>query len=323
MAGGRGGPGAPDLMQPPRPLLRPHALPPGSTIGICAPSGPVLRPECLEAGIAWLEREGYTVRCSENVKARRGYLAGDDATRLGDLMELVRDPEVACIIAARGGYGLPRLLRDLDPEELRAARKPIVGYSDATALLLFLYARAGLASLHGPMLERDDAPEGARARLLALLAGEPPGLVPLAGRPLAPGSVRGRLVGGNLKGIVASLGTPWEIDTREAILFFEEVNEEPYALDRSLVQLRDARKLEAAAGVAVGQLVACASERYPDVSAFDVVSEILGGAVAGPLVVDLPFGHVADHRALGVGGVAELDGDRGTLALVEPVVERA
>ena len=310
-------------MPPPRPLLRPRALPPGSTIGICAPSGPVLRPECLEAGIAWLEGEGYAVRCAPNLKARRGYLAGADATRLGDLLELVRDADVACILVARGGYGLPRLLRDLDPEELRAARKPIVGYSDATALLLFLYARAGLASVHGPMLERDDTTELARARLLGLLRGEPPALEPIVGRPVAAGRVRGPLVGGNLKGILSSLGTPWEIDTRGAILFFEEVNEQPYALDRSLVQLRDAGKLEVAAGVAVGALVGCVSERYPDVSAFDVIREVLEGAVAGPIVSDLPFGHVADNRALGVGGVAELDGDRGTLVLVEPVVESA
>jgi muramoyltetrapeptide carboxypeptidase len=133
--------------------------------------------------------------------------------------------------------------------------------------------------------------------------------------------VRGRLVGGNLRMVAASLGTPWEIDTRGAILFLEEVGEQPYSIDRSLVQLREAGKLGAALGVAVGALVECESERYPETSARDALCEILGGAVDGPIALDLPFGHIADHRALGFGVRAELDGGRGSLSLLEPVVD--
>jgi muramoyltetrapeptide carboxypeptidase len=111
------------------------------------------------------------------------------------------------------------------------------------------------------------------------------------------------------------------VDTRGAILFLEEVGEEPYAIDRTLLQLREAGKLRGARGVAVGQLVDCASERYPEVTARDVVAEILKAEVEGPIVEDLPFGHVADNRALGVGIAAELDGNLGTLTLLGPVVE--
>jgi muramoyltetrapeptide carboxypeptidase len=121
--------------------------------------------------------------------------------------------------------------------------------------------------------------------------------------------------------VVASLGTPWELDTAGAILFFEEVNEYPYSLDRMLVQLREAGKLAHASGVAVGRLVSCISERYPEVTARDVLVELLEPAVDGPIVVELPFGHTADHRALGHGVRARLDGDAGTLALMDPVVE--
>ncbi len=121
--------------------------------------------------------------------------------------------------------------------------------------------------------------------------------------------------------VVASLGTAWEIDARGAILVLEEVNEEPYAIDRMLVQLRDAGKLSQLAGAAVGQLVCCTSERYPEVSASEVLREVLTAEVSGPVVVDLPFGHAADNCARGIGARAELDGERGALRLVEPVVE--
>ncbi len=303
-----------------RAFLRPRALRRGATIGVCATSGPV-DAERLEKGVAWLEAEGFRVRCAEHALARHGYLAGDDGARGADLLALVRDPDVEAVLVARGGYGVTRLLSGLDPRPFRRSRKPIVGYSDATALLLWLSRRAGLGALHGPMLERADAASGARARLLALLAGERGER--LSGEPLAAGRVRAPLVGGNLSMLCASLGTPWELDTRGAILFFEEVNEEPYRIDRMLVQLRDAGKLSACSGVAVGALVRCESSRYPAPSACDVLRELLPRAVSGPVVVGLPFGHVADNRALGVGARAELDGSKGSLSLVEPVVEVA
>jgi muramoyltetrapeptide carboxypeptidase len=303
-----------------RPLLRPRALPPGGTVGVCAPSGPVeLR--CLEAGIARVRAAGHEVRCAPALEARAGYLAGSDAERREGLLALIRDPDVHAVVCARGGYGLSRILGDLDPDELRAARKPVVGYSDATALLLFLRRRAGLASVHGPMLERPDLSREADRRLWATLRGEPAALEPLAGEPLAAGRARGPLVGGSLKMLVTSLGTPWELDSAGAVLFLEEINEQPYAIDRMLVQLRDAGKLEAAAGVAVGQLVGCESERYPETPARRVFEDLLPGAVPGPVVIGLPFGHVADHRALGFGVTAELDGERGALAPIEAVVE--
>jgi muramoyltetrapeptide carboxypeptidase len=171
------------------------------------------------------------------------------------------------------------------------------------------------------MLERADAAPAARRRLLALLRGDAQALEPIEGEGLVGGVATGPLVGGNLKVVVASLGTPWEIDTRGAILFLEDVNEPPYAIDRALVQLREAGKLSTLAGVALGQLVCCESERYPEVAARDVFQDVLLPEVSGPVVVDLPFGHIADHRALGFGIRGEIDGDRGTLALVESVVE--
>jgi len=300
--------------------IRPRALRPDRAIGVCAPSGPVDLEE-LERGLAWLGAQGHPLVVGKNVRARAGYLAGSDSERLADLESLLRDPSVGAILCARGGYGVSRYLARLDPGELRSARKLVVGYSDATHLLCYLQARAGLASIHGPMLERADVTPQARARELALMRGEAPGLEPLAGRPLRGGVAEGSLVGGNLKMLHSSVGTPWEPALDGAILFFEEVSEAPYAIDRALVHLREAGWLARVRGVAVGQLVNCESTRYPGASAPDAVREILESAVRGPVVVDLPFGHVADNRALAVGVCARLDGERGLLAGLEPAVE--
>jgi muramoyltetrapeptide carboxypeptidase len=302
----------------PAPLARPRALRRGGAIGVCAPSSPI-DPDALACGERWLADEGYRVVRSRNLDRRCGYLAGPDAARAADFLDLVRNPEVDAILLARGGYGVGRWLRELDPDEVVRTRKPIVGYSDATLLLLLL-RRAGLASIHGPMLERTDLAPAARARLLALLSGDPSGQAPIGGRGLRTGAARGPLVGGSLSLVAASLGTPWEIDTSGAILFLEDVNEAPYAIDRKLVQLRDSGKLAAASGVAFGALVDCESERYPETSAPDVLREVGLPEVVGPVVTDLPIGHIGDHRAVGFGVRACLDGDDGTLTLEEPVV---
>lgn len=301
-------------------LVRPRALRAGATIGICAPSGPV-EPAAVAAGERWLEDEGFRVRRAPHLTARSGYLAGADELRASDFLALLRDPGVDAILFARGGYGVGRWIPELDASELVAARKPIVGYSDATLLLLWLRC-AGLASLHGPMLERTDLSSEARARLLGLLRGDPEAQAPLHGHSLRRGAATGPLVGGSLSLVVASLGTPWEIDTRGAVLFLEEVNEAPYAVDRKLVQLRDAGKLAAASGVAIGALVECESERYPEVAVEDVVRDLLLREVDGPVVSGLPIGHIPDNRAVGIGLRACLDGTRGDLVLEEAVVER-
>ena len=301
-------------------MLRPRALRPERAIGVCAPSGPV-DVETLDAGLAWLAKQGHPVVVAKNVRARAGYLAGSDAERMADFESLVRDPSVGAILCARGGYGVSRYLARIDPDELRRARKLVVGYSDTTHLLSYLQARAGLASIHGPMLERTDVTAEARARQFALMRGEPAGLASIAGRALRGGVVEGPLVGGNLKMLHSSVGTPWEPELEGAILFIEETSEAPYAIDRALVHLREAGWLERVRGVAVGQLVNCESTRYPGASAGEAVREILAAAVRGPIVLDLPFGHVADNRALAVGVSARLDGDRGQLTGLEPVVE--
>lgn len=278
-----GGAGAPTVR-------RPRAVPRGGTIGLVAPAGPFDAPR-LEAGEAMLRSAGFRTARAPGLLARRGYLAGDDASRAAALTALVDDPAVDAILCVRGGYGCHRIVPLLDASRFRAAAKPLVGYSDVTTLLLWQRRAVGLAAFHGPMLERGGGQDSAvLAALVAALTGEGPAPLRLAGEAAVAGMAEGPLVGGSLATLVASLGTPWEIDTRGAILLFEEVNEFPYRIDRLLQQLRAAGKLEVAAGFGVGQLIDCAHARYPEPTARDVICEILE-PFGKPLVFELPFGH--------------------------------
>jgi len=296
-------------------LRKPRALRPGATIGIAAPGGPV-DPDRVAEGEALLRAAGFGTLRRDDLVARRGYLAGDDARRAKELLELAANPGVDAIFCARGGYGCDRILPLLDAALFRHAAKPIVGYSDVTALLLWLRRRAGLVGFHGPMLERGaDADPRAQELLLAQLAGSAPLPLVLAGRARIPGRGAGRLAGGSLTLVAASLATPWEIDTRGAILLFEEVNEAPYRIDRMLQQLRAAGKLAPLAGVGVGDVSSCVDERY-GTDALAVIEEAVR-PIGVPLVTDLPFGHVRANAAWPMGVRAELDGERGELRILE------
>lgn len=299
---------------------KPRPLRPGGTLALVAPAGP-MDAERLRGGEALLHRAGLRTCRADDLLAHSGYLAGDDRRRARELMEAVRDPQVDAIVCVRGGYGCHRIVSELDAGAVRRARKPLLGFSDATTLLLWQLRRAGLMGFHGPMLERGEAlPPDDLDAALALLMGRGAPEWRLAGRPGGGGRARGRLVGGSLSLVVASLGTPWEIDTRGAILLFEDVNEPPYRIDRMLSQLREAGKLTAAAGVGVGHLHDCQDPRYPEPCAADVVAERLA-PLGVPFVTGLPFGHTPPNRAWPLGARAAIDGAAGVVDVLERGVE--
>lgn len=301
-------------------LLRPRRLPRGGTIGLAAPSGPV-DPERLAEGEARLRAAGFRVRRRRDLVARRGYLAGDDRRRAAELEQLVRDPGVDAILCVRGGYGAQRIVERLSPELFRGARKPLVGYSDATTLLLWQRRRAGLVGFHGPMLERGASLSDAELdALLRVLCGEERHPQVWRGQAGGGGRAEGRLIGGSLTLVAASLGTPWEVETRGAILMLEEVGEKPYRIDRLLGQLRAAGKLDAAAGVGIGALVGCDAAAEPSAQA--VVAECLR-PLRIPWVSGLPFGHDTPNLPWPVGARAAVDGRRRALHILEAgVAER-
>lgn len=300
-------------------LVKPRAVRKGDCIAVAAPAFAV-DPARLEAGAERLRAAGFRVCWRPDVLAQEGYLAGSDARRAAELMQWIRDDAVGAVVCARGGFGAARMLARLDAARVRKARKPLVGFSDATTLLLWQLRRAGLAGFHGPMLERDAGPSDAELeRLVRALAGEP--LPPLAGAGRHGGRAEGRLVGGSLTLLAASLGTPWEVDTRGAVLAFEEIGEKPYAIDRDLHHLAAAGKLEAAAGFAVGSLLGCEDPKRSTPTADDVVVSVLS-RWRKPLVTGLPFGHEQPNLAWPVGAAVRLDGRRGELLFLEAGVVR-
>lgn len=301
------------------PLRKPRATGARPTLGIAAPAFAV-DAERLEAGLAGLRAAGFAVRLGDGVRAREGYLAGDDERRARELMALIADPAVDAVLCARGGYGCQRILPRLDAAAVREGRKPLLGYSDVTVLHLWQLRRAGLAGLHTPMLEDGAWSEAEAEAVRAALQGTAAGAA-LRGEPRGGGRAEGRLVGGSLKLLATSLATPFEVETDGAILLFEEVGEKPYAIDRMLEQLRAAGKLARVAGVGVGHLTGCVDPKRDEPAAERVVAAALE-PLGVPLVTGLPFGHGSPNLPWPVGARGLLDGERGELVLLEPGVER-
>ncbi len=294
-------------MHPVRPPRWPK---PGAPLAVAAPAGALPHRE-FQAGLEVLaELAGPSpLRVDDVLWAKDDYLAGDDRQRADHLQSLMTDPALGAVLCARGGFGTSRLLPRLAMARLAAAGVCLVGFSDLTALLNPL-AAAGLMSVHGPVvtqLPRLDDPS--REAYAALLAGRPPWPARLRGQGLTRGRARGRLLGGNLTLLCHLLGTPYFPDPAGAIWFIEEVNEEPYRLDRLFTQMELAGVLAAVTGVAVGRL---GDGRDHDPSLDEVVRRRLGG-LDQPVVVGLPFGHGPANRPLLVGAAAELDAAAGTL----------
>jgi muramoyltetrapeptide carboxypeptidase len=284
----------------------------------------VVDPERLSRGIAVLASMGFEVRVGKAVARRAGYLAGSDPERLADLQAMLDDPAVRAVFCARGGYGSQRIVPYLDWTGFTRAPKPVVGYSDATALLAAVVRQVGTA-VHGPMVATDMA-SGLSAPTLERLRrilGDPgyrwEDELPVC---LRPGRARGPLAGGCLSVLASLVGTASAPDTRGTILFLEDVNEPPYRLDRLLLQLRQSGLLDGVAGVVFGTLERCAPEN--GTTPLDVVREHFA-ASPYPVAAGLAAGHAAatstvTNLALALGVRVELDADRGRLLALEAPV---
>lgn len=296
-------------------LIKPRALPPGGAVAVVAPAGAVDLAR-VEAGAARFRNAGHPVRIRPDLGERQRFLAGSDARRAAEFMEWVRDPAVGAIVCARGGYGSQRMIAGLDAEAVRSARKPLAGYSDITTLLLWQRRCVGLMGFHAPMLERGAAWRSGEfeALLAALTGGGSKAWRGARGSGRGP-PVRGRLTGGSLTTVLASLGTPWEIQTRGAILLLEDVGERPYRLDRMLEQLRLAGKLKGVAAVGLGAFSDC-DEPGGALRADEILGDWLA-SLGVPWVQGLPFGHAPPNLPWPLGARAELDPARATLQIAE------
>jgi muramoyltetrapeptide carboxypeptidase len=276
--------------------LRPAALRPGDTVGIVAPASGFRRDD-FEAGCAELLRLGYRPFYLPSIFDRELYFAGSVERRVGELHEMFARPEVKAVLCARGGYGCNYQLPHLDLDLIRSHPKIFAGCSDVTTLLTYLCDAAGLVTFHAPMLAGDIARPGCfdePAWLAALSSGSAYRREFLAEEvePLAEGAAEGMLYGGCLSLLCASLGTPYEIQTQDTILFIEDRAERPYRIDRMLMQLKLAGKFDGVRGIVFGEMINCGEPGSLDYTLQQVVMRILGD-LRVPIAFGLKSGHVS------------------------------
>ena len=298
---------------------RPPGLGTGDRVGVVAPGGPVRQP-ALDRGIAWLRERGLVPVPGRHLEARHGYLAGTDAQRLEDLNAALADRDLAAVWFARGGYGCARVVADVDLRPLRRRPKALIGFSDITVLHAAAWRTAGLVTYYGPLVgelgDRQAFDDGALWRAIGA-----EGVLPLAfeftpDQVARPGAAEGVLVGGCLSLIATLVGTAYAVPADGAILFWEEVNEEPYRIDRMLGQLRLAGCLERLRGMVVGRLVGC-DPKNPDaaLSLREILDAHLGERGI-PVITDFPAGHCPGKVTLPLGARARLDTAAGRLTIL-------
>ncbi|HYZ84553.1 MAG TPA: LD-carboxypeptidase [Bryobacteraceae bacterium] len=306
---------------------KPKVLKPGDLIGLVTPASFVADPDRLLLVERTMKYFGLRYRFGKSVAKKFAFTGGTVAERVADLHDFFADPEVAGIFCIRGGYGSGQLLAELDYDLIRRNPKVLVGYSDITALHLAIHQKCRLVTFHGPVaLSRFNAYTEEHFRR-ALFETKPLGAVtnpPDNGairpehllRTVRGGVARGQLIAGNLSLISALMGTPYEIDTRGKILCIEDVGEAPYRLDRMLMQLKLAGKLDAASGVVWGECADCRDPGDSSVSVGEVVDNVLG-TLKVPVLSGLTIGHTSDQLTLPLGCMATLNADKGDLVIEE------
>jgi muramoyltetrapeptide carboxypeptidase len=328
--------------KPPDPVF-PKALQPGMTVALVTPSSPGSDLADTDFGVEIVKALGFKPKVFPHVGEATRYLAGPDEHRAADLNAAFTDPTVDAIFCLHGGYGASRILPLLDYEAIKKNPKVLLGYSDITALLNAIHRLTGLVTFHGPVGSESPTDYTLASFKKVLMQAQPAGRIAEPPAPkgaqkeifvdrenwiykLAPGKGKGRLVGGNISVFSTLVGTPFEPDLKGRILFLEEVGEDPYRIDRWLTQFLLTGKLSGLAGVALGRFAHCTPGDYkPSYSGagqwtWQEVCKDRLGKLGVPVVANLVFGHIPDKATLPLGVMAELDGDAGTLTLLEAAV---
>ncbi|HEX4440546.1 MAG TPA: LD-carboxypeptidase [Thermoanaerobaculia bacterium] len=303
-----------------RAFARPPRLKKGDTIGVAAVSRPVW-PDKLAAGVATLESRGYKVVCASNVGLGRPgqLLAGTDAERADGYRELLQNPEVDAIFFATGGYGAGRILSRLDPRELVARPRIHLGGSDLTALFAYIGAHARLTTFYGPMAAMA-IPSEPDLDWESVLTGATPAPHEVAEADvLAPGVAAGPLVGGCLSLIASLAGTPEQVDGRGAVLFWEDVGEKVYRLDRMLTQLERSGTFDGLQAMIIGSITPGAEGGESPEFVADWLSDRFRGAPF-PVVRGYPAGHLSGNRTLPLGAPVRVDAEQRLVTFSEPAV---
>jgi muramoyltetrapeptide carboxypeptidase len=314
--------------------IKPKRLIAGDTIALVAP-GSYLTKDELDSSIKKIQDLGFKVVYSEKILDQIGYFAGVDSVRAEDLMEKFEDKSVNGIICVRGGYGCARILPLLDYKSIRKNPKALIGYSDVTALMYGIYQKTGLITFHGPVATSTFNDFSIRYFNSVLIENNFPKKFTNATEDLdenpygvvsiVKGKAKGRLIGGNLSIMVSLIGTDYDVDYEDAIVFIEEIGEEPYRIDRMLTQLIQAKKFDNAAGIMMGIFRKCEPKiEEPSFAKSFSLIEVLNDRLSNlkiPVIYGMSFGHIKNKFTIPFGAIATLDTEEQTFTLEEsPVI---
>jgi muramoyltetrapeptide carboxypeptidase len=318
---------SPQMADPSDAPRKPPRLRPGDIVGVVAPASSWENRSELLRGVAGLEAWGLTVRLGDHINDRHGYMAGRDEDRAADLHAMLADPEIRAIVCLQGGYGMPRLIPLLDEKLFAANPKAICGYSDLTTLHLAASRWGNVVSFYSNGAVGVGAAEvtefSKNSLKRALFSDEPFGQIgpnpddPYV-RTVVGGRATGRLAGGCAGLLSSAIGTRLAPDFRGRIVVLEEIENEGYVLDGMLTQLRNAGSFDGVAGIVVGDIKSKWSGGIAELSAEDIVEEVLG-PLGVPLIFGLPIGHGKHHATVPLGALATLDADAGSLVVEEVV----
>ena len=302
-------------------LKKPRRLRPGARVAVLAISGPSERHR-IDAAAERLRAHGLEVTIAANVGERAHlYLAGEDDLRLVEINKAFSSSDYDAFLFARGGYGAMRILERIDYAAMARDPRPVIGFSDLTALHQALASTVGVASFHGPMLNSDFAgglsPEMDRW-FWSMLAGEAPLIHRFEpSQVIAEGSAESIAFGGCLSLTNDLVGTPYDFWIPDGIWFWEDVGEPTYRLDRMLTHLRLSGRVDRLQGVIIGKLKDCG----PEPEQLDWLLRDIFGAMGIPVVRDFPFGHHGDNLLMPIGARIRIDTRQGAMTIVEPVVD--
>ncbi len=312
-----------------QPAIKPKALKKNDLIALIAPAGPITESKLAEAQENLLEL-GFRSSFTQRILNRKGYLAGNDSDRLDDLHEAFENPDIDAILCIRGGYGSARILDKLDFKRIKGNPKVFIGYSDITALLNTIWQKTGLITFHG-VVGTSSFSDYTRQQFLAVFRSQHSDKLVITSKEeklefLNHGRAKGKLVGGNLAIVNSLIGTGFDIDFTEKIVFLEDVGEAPYKIDRMLTQLALSGKLDKASGIVLGKFDGCDIDnkeitKENSLSLNEVFNDRLGHLNI-PVINGFSFGHIKDQAIFPIGIEAEIDSSQNGIKLLESVFEK-
>ena len=311
-------------------VVKPKALKKGDTIGLITP-GSYIDDEGLKKAVDNIESLGFKVKLSENIRKKRGYTAGTKQERINDLHTMFADKDVDGIWAARGGYGCTGLLPLINFELIKNNPKVFVGYSDITVLHLAIFKMTGLVTFHGPVASSTFSDYTKKYFWEMLTSSDiPPKVFPskfndekgeenifFKSKIFNKGEAEGQLIGGNLSLISAMVGTEWDIDFEDKLLFIEDIGEPPYRLDRMLIQLGQSENFNNAKGIILGVFEDCKKPKSEPSLELSEMFEDNMEDVNIPSAYGFSFGHIIDQVTLPLGIKAKMNSDERTIEFLE------